>query len=311
MACSQGALSKLLVEPLTGTFDSSSEIYDFLYEDIRKQGTLVGTKTITGSRSNYANRVRAGSYQVGGRISTYTCPADLDLWLPRILGAAEAADEFDVADALPTFRVMINRVAGTFQYNNCYVDKAIWRCQGGPGDGEPEVVEQILVIQGLSEDSTVSLPGTLPTLSTASNRTPYVAAEGVLTIGGTPYVFNDFVLLVDNHLQPRWVNSLAPTALCPQDRTVALRVTFPFTAASDAVLSGIYQNASATTGVTATIAMTLTIGCSTTFTFTGLQWAQVSPTVPGKTDLRLTVDFVARKTGSDSEIVVTNDSAAT
>jgi hypothetical protein len=91
-----------------------------------------------------------------------------------------------------------------------------------------------------------------------------------------------------------------------------LRVTFPFTVAADAVLSGIYQNANRHTGVTATIVMTATgAACSTTWTFTGLQWAQVSPTVPGKRDIRLMVDFVARKTGSAQELVVTNDSVVT
>lgn len=310
MACAQGALSRLLVEPLDGTFDVDSEIYDFLHEDLQKQGRLVGGRGITGSRSNYANRVREGAYSIGGKISTYTCSADLDLWLPRILGGAEAADVFDVADALPTFGVMVGRVSGVFQYAGCYIDKAIWRAQGGPGDGEPELVEQVLLIQAKTEDSTASLP-TLPTLSVASNRRPYICSDCVLTIGSA-FQFHDFVILVDNHLQPRWVNSLTPTAICPQDRTVMVRVTFPFTAADDAVLSGVYQLSTRATGVTATMVMTSpAAGCSTTFTFTGLQWAQVSPVVTGKEEIRLAVDFVARKTGSASELVVTNDSTAT
>jgi hypothetical protein len=313
MGCSQGALSKLLVEPGASphTFDANSEIYDFLSESIQKQGNLVGGKGIAGTRSNFANRIREGSYTVGGKLSTYTCAKDLDFWLPRILGASENADVFDLDDALPSFGVMVNRVAGTFKYSDCYVDKAMWRCQAGPGDGEPEVVEQVLIIQALAEDSTASYPGSPPTLSTASNRNPYITADGVMTIGGTAYKFHDFIIVVDNHLQPRWVNSLTPTALCPQDRTVMLRVTFPFTAAADAILSGIYQNASRHSGVTADITMTLSgVSCSTKWQFTGLQWAQVSPEVPGKTDLRLTVDFVARKTGAASELVVTNDSVA-
>lgn len=311
MGCSQGALSRLLVEAggPAYSFDEYSEIYDFLYEDMRKQGNLVGGKGIAGTRSNFANRVREGSYAIGGKLATYTCAADLDKWLPRVLGANEqATDIFDVSDSLPAFGVMIHRVAGTFLYSNCYVNRAIWRCQAGPGDAEPELLEQILDIQCLGEDSTVSLPGTLPTLSTAANRNPYITADGVLTIGGTDYYFHEFVLLVDNHLQARWVNSLTPTALCPQDRTVRLRIIFPFTAAADAVLSGIYQNASRHTGVTSTIVMRPSGSAyGTTWTFTGLQWAQESPEVPGKTEIRLSVDFIARKTGGASELVVTND----
>lgn len=293
------------------TFDDSSEFYDFLYEDIKKDGALVGGKGIAGTRSNFANRMREGSYRVQGKLATYTCPADLDFWLPRILGGAEVADVFDVDDALPSFGMLINRVAGTFEYQNCLVDKAIWRTEAGPGDDDPEIIEQVLDIKCRGEVVGTSWPTPAPTLSTGSNRNAYIAADGVITIGGTPYAFHDFVLLLDNHVRERWVNSLTPTQLCPQDRTVILRITFPFTASADAVLSGIYQNINRHAGVSATISLTLSgVACSTSFALTSLQWAQRAPTVPGKTDLRLTVDFGARRTGEASEIVVTNDSAA-
>jgi hypothetical protein len=316
MACSQGALAKLLVEPgaATHTFDASSEIYDFLFEDIRKHGRLVGGRGIAGTRAQFANRMVEGSYFVGGTLATYTCAADLDLWLPRILGADEVAtDTFNPAETLQAFGVMIDRVSGVFQYNDCYINRAVWRGKAGPGDGEPELVQQVLEIMGKSEDATVSWPGTPPTLSTASNRTPYILSHGVLTIGGTPFQFKDFVLLIDNHLEPRWVNSLTATAICPSDRTVLLRATLPFTAANDAVFSGIYKHASRHTGVTSTLVFTPTLysGLSTTITLTGLQWVQESPVVQGKTEIELTVDFVARKTGSGHEIVVVNDSTVT
>lgn len=298
-------------DPLIGAFDTNSEIYDFMYEDIQKKGILVGGRAITGSRSNYANRVREGSYEISGRISTYTCAADLDKWLPRILGADEVAtDSFGVANLLPSFGVVIDRVSGSFLYKGGAVDTAIWRGQAGPGDSEPEVIEQIMDIQFMSEDSTVTYPVSGPTLSVAANRAPYIVADSVLTIGSA-YQFHDFVVVVRNHIQQRWVNSLTPTALCPQDRTVMVRVTFPFTAAADAVLTGIYQLSTRHTGVTATLVMRPSgAAYGTTFTFTGLQWAQVTPVVRGKQEIVLAVDFIARKTGSADEIVVTNDNTA-
>lgn len=308
--CSQGALSRLLVEPGASphTFDVNSEIYDFNYETIAKQGTLVGGKGIAGTRSNFANRIREGSYLIAGQLSTYACPADLDYWLPRILGKAEAADVFDVDDSLQPFGLLLNRVAGTFKYSDCYVNRALWKCEAGPGDGDPEVIEQILDIYAMAEDSTASWPGSVPTLSTAVNRNPFICADGTLTIGGVNYYFHEFTILVHNHIQPRWVNSLTPTALCPQDRTVMLRASFPFTSTADAVLSGLYQNASRHSGVTASLVMRQTASAyGTTWTFTGLQWAQVSPTVGGKKEIVLSIDFVARKTGAASELVVTND----
>jgi hypothetical protein len=90
-----------------------------------------------------------------------------------------------------------------------------------------------------------------------------------------------------------------------------LRAVFPFTASQDAVLSGLYQNANRAAGVTSTIVLRPSGSAfGTTFTFTGLQWSQVSPRVEGKTAIPLQIDFFARKTGAASELVVTNDNTA-
>ena len=316
MGCSQGAIAKLLVEPgaSTHTFDASSERYDFLYEDIAKSGRLVGGRAITGTRSNYAQRMRLGHYSVGGRLGMYSCAGDLDLWLPRVLGGAESTDVFDVSDDLATngtFGILINRVGGTFEYSDCLVNSCFWRGKAGPGGNEPELIEQVLDIMSLDEDATTAWPVSIADLGTGDNRSPYIMGDSTVTIGGTAYPIKDFVILVDNRLQPRWVNSLAPSTVCPGDRIVMLRVTMPFTASSAAVFTGIYKNASRSTGVTSTIVFAPSgKGYSTTFTFTGLQWVQTSPSVRGKREIDLVVDFVARKTGSASELVVTNDSTA-
>lgn len=311
--CAQGSQARMLIEPGALPFDADSTAIEFLYEDIAKQGRLIGGRGIAGTRSQFANRMVEGSYAVTGTLGTYTSAADLDLFLPLVLGTAENADLFVPAEGVLPFYILIDRVGGIFQYNDCYVNRAVWRGGAGPGDSEPELIEQVLEIMGKSEDATVSWPAIPPAISTTSNRTPYILSHGVLTIGATPFAIKNFTLLVDNHLQPRWVNSLTATAICPSDRTVLLRVTVPFTAADDAVFSGLYKHASRHTGVTSTLVFTPTVvaGLSTTFTFTGLQWVQQSPPVRGKREIELTIDFVARKTGSNPEISVTNDSTVT
>ena len=307
MGCSQGALSKLLIDP-TSSFDASSERYDYLWEDVVKNGRIIGARSITGTRSGYTGITREGQYTVGGRISMYTSPADLDNWLPRVLGAAESSDDFALDESIPAFYMLIDRVGAVFQYNGCYVDRAVWRGSSGPGDEEPELVEQILTVIGQTETLGTSWPSPEPSLSVAANRNPYSMAVSTLTVNGVTYQFNSFVLMVDNHVRPRWVNSLYATALCPADRTVILRVTVPFTSADDAVYSGLYYGNSIT-GVDASLVFTNT-NVSTTFTFTGLQWAQSSPHVEGKKEINLEIDFIARRTGSSGEIEVTNDSNA-
>ena len=313
MGCSQGAQAKLLVEPGASahTFDASSEVYDFRYESIQKKGRIVGGKSIFGSRSNYISPTRQGQAEVGGNLATYTSAADLDLWLPRVLGAAESTETFDIADTLPAFGMLIDRVGGIFQYTDCTVNRCMWRGKAGPGDSEPEMIEQVLNIWALGETLGTSWPGSPPTMSVAANRASYIMSDSVLTVGSA-YPIKAFVLMVDNHLQRRWVNSVNATALCPGDRTVMLRVLMPFTAADAAVFSGLYQHASRLTGVSATLVFTPTgagAGVSTSFALEKLQWVQTSPVVRGKTEIDLQVDFLVRKAAvATSEIIATSDS---
>lgn len=311
MTCSQGALSAILVEPGSSphTFDADSEALYFLHEDLAKRGRIIGARGIAGTRSNFAARTREGPYEVSGRLATYTTPADLDRWLPRILGGAQDGTSFPLAETLPSFGVMIDRVGGVFEYQDCYVNRAIWRSRAEPGDAEPEMLEQMVEIIGKEEDATVSWPSGAPDPSQETNDHPYIHADGTLTIDSVEYYFKSFMLIVDNHIEPRWVNSLTATELCPADRTVMLRALFPFTASNDAVFSGLYKHADQLTGVSATLVFTgQGNNCSATFTFEGLQWAQFSPSVRGKTEIEMAVDFVARKTGDSDELSVTNDS---
>lgn len=316
MSCAMGALSKLIVEPGTSpyTFDSSSTQFDYLYEDVKKQGRLIGGRAITGSRSGYAARMRQGQYSVQGRLATYTSAADLEHWLPRICGASETGTgTFELGDSISgtdeEFGVLIDRVGGIFQYDDCKVDSCFWRGKAGPGDSEPELIEQVLNIVSKDETLGTSWPSPAPTLSVSDNRSPYIMADGTLTIDDTTYEFKQFVLLIDNRIQPRWVNSLNPSVLCAGDRIVMLRVTFPFTASDDAVFSGLYQHSSRHGGVSASLVFAPSgKGYSTSFAFEGLQWVQESPSVRGKREIPLTLDFVARKTSvSTDELVVTND----
>ena len=303
MTCSQGSQAKLLVDVDT-TFDASSERYQFLYETMKKSVRIVGARGITGTRSQSVERTRLGSYQVGGRLSMEANSGDLDKWLPRILGAAESTDSFALAESLPTFYMLFDKVGGVLRYDACYVNRAIFRSQAGPGDDEEELVEMILEIMAKDEDPDQAWPGTAPALPTTANRAPYILSDGVLTIGSA-YSIKNFVLVIDNHLQPRWTNSLTATEICPADRTVMLRTTNPFTTTEFAAF---YDLSTSPDGAAATLVFT-NGDYSTTFTMAGLQWADNSPNVRGKTEIPLVLDFYARMKSTSRELVVTNVSA--
>lgn len=309
MAVSQGSQSGLLVEPGSSphTFDTDSERYCFNYENLRKHGSINTSGCITGSRSNPKERTRQGAYLVRGVISIDASPAMLNNWLPRILGAAEVpTDTFGLAETLPAFGVMIDRVARRFEYTNCYVNRAVFRGRernaSDNGDKSREaIIECVMDIIGTTETSTATaLPAA--SLAVTDNSRPYIFSDVTMTLQGSSRTVYDFVLDINNHLEVRWANSLTATSITPRDRTVTLAVHANFDTTTFADLYG-----QSLDGAAGTMLWTLTgLTGSTTWTFGTLQVPDNSPTIRGKTEIELPLVMTARTTGSTDEVSVVN-----
>jgi hypothetical protein len=276
------------------TFDTSSEPYEFVSESVQKKGKILDTAGIRGTRSHHAARTRPGTHEVGGSITLHPSPADLDLLLPRILGAAESADTFNLAETLPAFGILIDRVAETFEYTDCKVGKATFKGSAGG------LVELVLEILGATEIVGTAFPSLA--LATSAAAAPYVFSDGVLTLQSAARKMMDFELVIDNGLNARFTNSQSATSITPQDRTITLKTTNPFTA-DEADLYGQANEGAAGTLVLTNGAM------STTFAFAALQVPDMSPVVGGKQEIPLVLEMTARMSGSTRELVVTHDSA--
>lgn len=295
---STGAQSRLYVEPAAAphTFDGSSETYEFIRESLAKKGTILDTGGIRGTRSHHEMKSRFGTYEVGGEIAFNPDPAMLDLWLPRILGANESSDTFALAETLQPFGVLVDRVGGTFEYTDCYVNKATFKGQQG------QLVELALEIWGATEATGTSAPSV--SIAIASNSVPYVFQDLTLTLQSGSRTCMDFELTIDNMLERRFANSITATSITPQDRMIGLKTTNPFTSSE---MSALY--AQSLLGAAGTVVLT-NGGCSTTFTFAKLQVPAQSPSVGGKNEIPLKLDMVARMTSTTRELVVTHDSVA-
>jgi hypothetical protein len=295
-------MSRFYVEPDAAphTFDVNSESYEFLYESVQKRQRIVGGQGIRGTREESQESTRLGAYTVGGRIAMNVNPLMLDLWLPRILGTAENADSFALAESLPSFGLLFNRVTQTFQYTDCVVSRAMFRAKAGPSDGEEEKVELVLEVVGKTETTGTSAPA-VSIATTATSTQDYLISDGVFTFASSAREVKEFVILIDNHIQPRWVNSLTATALCPRGRTIAVQARLPY----DSGTSNLYGQARA--GAAGTIVFTNST-VSTTFTFGTLQSPDESPIVRGKTEIDLILNLIARKTGSTASLAVSSDS---
>lgn len=302
--CAQGALSRLCTEPGNAphTFDSNSIPQEFLWEDLKKHGSIAQNHGNRGSLSRMAERVRNGAYLCHGPIVINVAPGDLDVWLPRMLGAAESNDVFALADTLPSFGVLVDRVTQTFQYTDCKIDKWVLQGQAGDGSGQPDLLKLILYVMAKTEVEGTTYP-TL-TYPTTGGYAPYVFSDfSTVTIQGATRRLKTFALMGDNHLTPRMVNSLTADTLCPSDRTIMLRATFPFDDDHDDL------HDIGTDGAAATIALS-NGNLSTSLAFAHLVAPAQTPTVrKGKTEIDITADFMALKSGSTNEIIVTNDSS--
>jgi hypothetical protein len=305
-SCAQGAMARLYVEPGAAphTFDTNSESYEFLYETLQKRGRIVGGNAIRGTRSKQSERTRAGAYPVGGRIAMNVDPLMLDLMLPRILGGTESADSFPLAESLPAFGVLVNRVTQTFEYKDCIVARAMFHGKAGPGDGDPDILELVLDI--LAKDRVTGTSAPSVSLSTASNSSPYMHTDAVFTFAAATRQVKEWWVLIDNHIHTRWTNSLTAVRFCPADRTVAVRARLPYDDDHDDLVD------QANAGATGTIAITNAqhTGLSTTFTFGTLQVPTEDPITRGKTELDVFLNMTARMLTTTRELVVTNDSVA-
>lgn len=301
---SQGAQAKLAIEPGSGTptFDTSSEPYEFISENLIGRKPILPNTGIRGTRSEHSIRTRYAPKTVSGTITLEPSPNDLDLWLPRILGASESTDSFALAETLPAFAVMIDRVAKVWTYEDCYVNKATF---SGSQGGKIQLVLDII-----GTDYSIGNAGTFPaiTLGTAAADQPYAFTDGVFTLAGSARVTKSFELVIDNKLETRVSNSTTVTSITPQDRMISLKTTHPYTSGETDLLG------QALYGAAGTIVLTPIgggmSGVSTTFTFGRLQVEDEDPPVPGKSAIELTLNMIARMTGTTRELVVTHDPVA-
>jgi hypothetical protein len=292
----------------TSAFSSSSSWIEIISESIARQGVLLDTNGIRGTRARDGSRVRTGPYKVGGQLACYVDKNVLDVFLTYILGGAASSQVFPLADSLPSFYLMIDRVAKVFVYGPCYVGKATF--SAAAGSSEKNQLKLTLDIE--AETETVDAAGSFPAGMAVNTNRPYIFADsaGGITVAGSTYSSFGFELAVDNHLlADRFVNELTRSQMPAVDRTVSCKLTTPFTS-TEAGLYGTAVGSFGTASAVFTNAEEIINSTPSVLTFTmgGLfQFPAKSPVVSGKTnEIQLELDGTARKNGSTLELAITN-----
>jgi hypothetical protein len=287
-------------ESVYGTAVTVDQGFVFASESIAKRGVIVERTGLRGTRSHRADDTREGPYTVGGRLVLEPTPEDLAVWLPRILGAAPSGTTYDLAETLPSFTLSIDRVAKVFTYAGCKVDRAtLHGAQGG-------LLRLTLDIVAQSE--AIAAAGTFPSLSTSATQ-PYIFSDLVLTLAAAAREVKEFDLAIDNGLiTDRFMNSLVIVSAPEGDRTITLRTMHAWAADNVNLYKQALAGAAGTLELTNALGGTPPTGYRTTFSFATLQVPDRSPNVPGRDELFLNLEMVARQVGGTRELTVTHDS---
>jgi hypothetical protein len=284
-----GSQSRLSMAAAGTAVASYSEAHEFVSENLAKSLTILDTGGIRGTRSHPAERTRDGTYTVQGTVNYHGSKGLLDLLLPRILGGG-TSPTYTLAETLPFFDCLIERVADRFVYGNCKVNQATFKARASG------LLELELALIGETETvSAAAFPAIAPPVDA-----PYIWQDCVVTLNSVPRVVTQFELVIDNHLEARFSNSQTATDLYPTDRTIRLACTVPFTGDT----TDLYG---ANTGGAAAGSLVFTNGAhALSFSLAQVQFADHSPVVAGKREIFLHLAGTAKKTGSTSELVVTN-----
>ncbi len=304
----QGAKARLFAKDGSGVPDWTTgtiKTYPFYRESMRYVGSVVHPQVITGDRSEHGERARKGPNVYAGSITFGVSPGEMAFWAPYFMGAVTSgANVFPLApNALLPFAVIIDKVTAKFEFSSCYVTKAmVVGKQNGPG-GPPNFLTLNLEIIALAYQKNPTPPTTaLDALTGELVPLVFEDTASAITIKAAARETKQFAILIDNYVQPRYVNSIEPSILYPIHRKVSLQTRHPYDTGTSA-LDAVDLASSAGGSITASNG-----SVSVLWTFGLLQLIPASPVVGGKHEIDLTQNFVSRMTGTTRELVMTIDS---
>lgn len=307
-ACAQGAMARLAMKEGTGEIDFSTgaTAFPWFRESLQKRATIGHPDVIIGSREEVSERARFSPYFYGGWVVFPLSPGFADFFFPWVLGEDESTNTFALAETLQTFGMLVDKVTGVHEFYNGNVNQVVIEGSTGQGNG-PNFLTcavQCIFKNYKPPASAESFPSV--TLGTTAEFAPLVTEDSDnsgtsrLVIGGSARPYKKFRLSINNHIQPRYVNSLEPATLCPTRRTINLSAVLPY----DSDNSGLYDAAVAGSSGTLTFVNGTT---SIEFAFAALQADVLTPIVPGKTEIDMQLNMAARKASSTSSLIVTID----
>lgn len=278
------------------SFSGSSTRFDFVSSSVKKQGEMLDSAGLTGSRTLREDRTRAGLVRVGGTIVMEPSHRMLDFFLPYILGANESTDTFNVADSLQAFDLLqdpFGTGSNATVFPELYVNRATLRFA-------PGLLRLSLDVIGKAATAGQAFAGAALGAGIEYSPMVFYDTASLISIQSTTVEILEGELVIDNQLDVQFRNSQTAMSIRPTGRIVTLNVRVPLIAS---YWTAFFGDKSA---VDATIAMVRS-NMSTTITCFNLKNPDEGPEVDGKSEVWLTLAGQARGDSSDPDIRFTND----
>lgn len=281
-------------------FDASSLRWEYASENIQMVQTHANTNGMRGTRSRRKERRRLVREDIGGSLVLQPTPTELNTQLYLILGTAENADSFVLAETLPSFSLLFDRITARFIYTGLVVNRATFAGSSGG------LITLSLDLLGKTEVIDTS------TAFDVGGNIPAVDSGGVYVFSDVTYALaadasaaevQSFSITIDNALDPNhFYNSVQRTQLVPTDRIISVNMVVAY----DADTKDLYDQAATANSGTLTITNG---GTSTLFTFANLGTPAISPVGGGRgNEILLNLNMQAEMSSTTKELVVTHDS---
>jgi hypothetical protein len=303
----EGAFAAIAVEAAGGTFDASSERYEFLAENIALRDRVVRGMGVTGDLDLIASHLREGAAFVYGQLLMNVTPKELENWLPRILGGLKSGSTHSPGNTLPKFDMLIKRDTATHKYTDCLVASAQFSAEtsigGDDADDEPSLIQLLLTIMGKDETSG-TWPASPPPIDEL-NKMYWIAADSTLTLMSTAYPMDSFRLVINNMLKPKIRNELRPVCIQSQGRIVQFAPVIPASAAAVTALYNTRPSGAASLAFSGAKYLDEE-DYATTFTMLNVFGQKVTPATKGRQEIPLQLNMTAYKSGTDASISILN-----
>lgn len=265
---------------------------EFVSADVSETRELLDDEDgIRGVRSRTLERAVQGQIKVGGSIKMNPTPVELALVWPYCVQNSTGAT---LTDAMQDVTVVLDNIQATNTFLGRFSKVTL---AGSPGK------KLDLTLDFVGKSNTVTTGGSLSAVPDITVR-PYMMQDmgSGITIGGTTYSIDEFELMIDNHIEPTYMQGQTATDLEPQDREVHLKVRTKYTTTEKGLQTTAIAGPALGSPVTGSIAFTNGSN-SVTFTFGALVAEPKTVSITDKKHLRWTGQYRAYKVGTTLEVV--------